>query len=266
MVPSDSESSSSGTRARGEPATLRRGQETGCFFSCTARPGSELCHCRRADCRGGMLVAGEKILDAYHNDLFPPIKINPTIEEMSRLKAARLYSATLTFTSLGGFLGLTMGLAGGLARRSVPAGIPAAMLGFVLGAAVESITGLPGCVDVLQTVRPDSGRPGTPLAHSRHDLLAVGAIGGLAFGLGLGGRGRWRSTLVGGLLGAAVATVVYEIGGALVFASSKTELPLSSSVTTRAIALLLVAICSAVGAAWATNSAVRAKESAPVPS
>ena len=33
---------------------------------------------------------------------------------------------------------------------------------------------------------------------------------------------------MGGLIGAAVATVVYEIGGALVFASSKTELPLSS--------------------------------------
>ena len=44
---------------------------------------------------------------------------------------------------------------------------------------------------------------------------AVGAIGGLAFGLGLGGQGRWKATMMGGLLGAAAATVVYEMVGAL---------------------------------------------------
>ena len=48
---------------------------------------------------------------------------------MRRLRDARLYSATLTFTTMGGFLGLAMGLAGGLARRSVFASARAAILG-----------------------------------------------------------------------------------------------------------------------------------------
>ncbi len=207
------------------------------------------------------LVAGEKILDAYHNDLFPPIKNNPTVEEMSRLKAARLSTATLTFTSLGGFLGLAMGLAGGLVRRSVPACIRAAILGLVLGAAAEAALAYVVVSMFFGRYDPEVGDLVLPLLTHGAMWLAVGAIGGLAFGVGLGGQGQWKSTLLGGLLGAAVATMVYEVGGALAFASSKTELPLSSSVTTRAIALLLVAIFSAVGAAWASNSAARAKSS-----
>ena len=75
---------------------------------------------------------------------------------------------------------------------------------------------------------------------------AVGAIGGLALGLGIGGQGRWKATLAGGLVGGGAATVIYEIVRALTFASSKTELPLSSSVTTRVMAQLLVAILSAM--------------------
>ena len=212
------------------------------------------------------LLAGEKILDAYHNDLFPPINFNPTIEEMSRLKAARLSTATLTFTCLGGFLGLAMGLAGGLARRSVSAAIGAAIVGLVLGTVAEGILAYVVVSVFFKRYDPLAGDLALPLLTHGAIWLAVGAIGGLAFGLGLGGQGRWRSTLAGGLLGAAIATVVYEIGGALVFASSKTELPVSSSVTTRAVALLLVAIFSAVGAAWASTAPVQAKKTASVPS
>jgi hypothetical protein len=80
---------------------------------------------------------------------------------------------------------------------------------------------------------------------------AVGAIGGLSLGLGLGGQGRWKATLVGGFIGAAAATIVYEMVGALAFASNKTDLPLSASIATRGMAQLLVAIFSAVGAASA---------------
>ena len=77
---------------------------------------------------------------------------------------------------------------------------------------------------------PQSGDLVLPLLTHGAIWSAVGAFGGLAFGLGLGGQGRWKATMVGGLVGAAAATVVYELVGALVFASSKTDLPLSSSV------------------------------------
>ena len=47
----------------------------------------------------------------------------------------------------------------------------------------------------------------------------IGAVSGLVFAVGLGGRSRWITTLVGGLLGAAAAAIVYEIVGALAFPS-----------------------------------------------
>jgi H+/Cl- antiporter ClcA len=90
---------------------------------------------------------------------------------------------------------------------------------------------------------------------------AVGAIGGLAFGLGLGGQGRWKATLVGGFVGAVAATVVYEIVGALAFATSKTDLPLSASIMARGMAQLLVAILTAIGAVVSANPSTRQKAS-----
>ena len=78
------------------------------------------------------------------------------------------------------------------------------------------------------------------------------------------GRGRWKATLVGGFVGAAAATVVYEIVGALAFASNKTDLPLSASVTTRGMAQLLVALLSAVGAALALRRFAKTEASPPV--
>jgi hypothetical protein len=72
--------------------------------------------------------------------------------------------------------------------------------------------------------------------------------------------------LVGGLVGAAAATIVYEIVGAIAFASSKTDLPVSSSITTRAMAQLLVAIISALGAVVALRESAKRAASSSVPS
>ena len=94
---------------------------------------------------------------------------------------------------------------------------------------------------------PQVGNLALPLLTHGALWSATGAIGGLAFGVGLGRQGRWNATLVGGLVGAAAATVVYEFAGALAFASSKTDMPVSSSIETRAMAHLLVVILSAVG-------------------
>ena len=51
--------------------------------------------------------------------------------------------------------------------------------------------------------------------------MAVGAAAGLALGLGLGG-GRVARAIIGGILGAAVAAVIYEFGGAVVFPLDRT--------------------------------------------
>jgi len=197
------------------------------------------------------VLAGEQVLDRYRGDLVPAIKNRPSPEDMRRWKDARVQSATWTFAALGAVMGMTMGLAGGLARRAVLASVGAAIGGLLLGTAATTSLALVLVPNFFKSHDPQSTDLVLPLLTHGAIWGAAGAVGGLAFGLGLGGKGRWKATLTGGLLGAAGATVVYEIVGAIAFASSKTDLPVSSSITTRAMAMLLVAILSAMGAALA---------------
>jgi hypothetical protein len=80
-------------------------------------------------------VAGEMIMNHYRSNLLAPLSISPSAEDVHRWKAARIHSATITFATMGGLLGVAMGLAGGLARRSIFGGVKAAILGLLLGAA-----------------------------------------------------------------------------------------------------------------------------------
>jgi hypothetical protein len=212
------------------------------------------------------LLVGEVILNRYQSDLVPTIKTHPSPEDMRRWRDARVYSATLTFTTMGGVLGLMMGLAGGLARRSVLASTWAAMGGLLVGTAAGACMSLALVSNFYKRHDPQSGDLVLPMLTHGAIWSAVGAIGGLAFGLGLGGKGRWKATVVGGLVGAAAATVIYELVGALAFATSKTDLPLSSSITTRGLAQLLVAILSAVGAVVALRQSPKKEDNSSVPS
>jgi len=203
------------------------------------------------------VLVGEMIMGHYRGALNPPLNISPDPEHMRRWRDARLYSATLSFATLAGLLGLAMGLAGGLARRAAFAGVRAAITGLLLGIAVVASMSLVLVPNFFTRYDPQSGDLVLPLLTHGAIWSAVGAIGGLALGLGIGGQGRWKATLAGALVGAAAATVTYEIIGALAFASSKTDLPLSSSVTTRGMAQLLVAILSATGAVLALYQPAR---------
>ena len=134
-------------------------------------------------------------------------------------------------------------------RRSALAGARAALVGCVVGsiAAVSiSLLVLPNYFNTHDPQSPDLVQPILTLGSI---CSSVGAAGGLAFGIGLGGRGRWMKSLVGGLVGAAVATVAYELVGAIAFAADKTELPISQSHATRAMLHVLVAASAAVGSA-----------------
>jgi hypothetical protein len=208
---------------------------------------------------GVSLLIGELVLSGYKNDLFPTPKLMPTPDEMRRLRDARIHSTAITFATMGGLLGLAMGFAGGLVRHSTLSGVKAALLGAVLGTAVAGCTASVIVPIFFEKYDPQSGSLVLPLLTHGAIWSTVGAIGGLAFGLGLGDLGRWKATVAGGLLGAAAATVVYEISGALAFPSSKTDLPLSSSMIARGMAQLLVAILSAIGAAMALHQSPKSK-------
>jgi hypothetical protein len=68
--------------------------------------------------------------------------------------------------------------------------------------------------------------------------------------------------LVGGLLGAAAAAVVYEFVGALAFPADHTDFLTSASITTRGMAQFLVATFSAIGAVLALQQSPK-KEASP---
>ena len=212
-------------------------------------------------------VAGEVIFNRYKGELFPPTKpFAPSPEEMRRLHGARFYTAVLTFMTTGGLLGLAMGLAGGLARRSSSASARAAILGLVLGtAAAGGIASILAPI-FLKRFDPQSGSLGLPLLTQGAIWASLGAAGGLVFAVGLGGRSRWIPTLVGGLVGAAAAAIVYEIVGALAFPSDHTDFLTSASTTTRGMAQFLVATFSAIGAVVAWNQSPKKWTYPTVPS
>jgi hypothetical protein len=81
---------------------------------------------------------------------------------------------------------------------------------------------------------------------------SIGAAAGLAFGVGLGGRGRIARMLLGGVLGAIAGTMVYDVAGALIFPLAQTGRPLSATWGSRLFAhvavAFLVAACVAAAA------------------
>src|SRR5205085_1057995 len=81
--------------------------------------------------------------------------------------------------------------------------------------------------------------------------IATGAAAGLAFGLGLGGAARIARSLFGAILGAALATVIYEFAGAVVFPVAETFRPTAVAWPPRLLAHLCVALGISAGALWA---------------
>jgi hypothetical protein len=81
-------------------------------------------------------------------------------------------------------------------------------------------------------------------------LGAIGAVGGLAFGIGLGGRrSRAIRGLLGGLLGAVAGAVLYELIGALALPGTKIMEPVAVSWGVRLLAQALAVIPATVGVA-----------------
>ncbi|MHC5539588.1 hypothetical protein ACYOEI_15325, partial [Singulisphaera rosea] len=84
----------------------------------------------------------------------------------------------------------------------------------------------------------------------------VGGSAALAFGLGLGERGRLPRIVVGGMIGAGFGTIVYEVLGAIAFPSALTAQFVSITWETRLIARLAVTTFAAVGVLMVLNEAV----------
>jgi len=204
----------------------------------------------------------EGVLRYYHSALNPGMKPVPTDEDARKIMNARVSSGSAAFGFMGGLFGLAFGLAGGAARRSIVAAVSSGVVGLLAGA-----LGTGGAAWLILPIfyarlDPQSGDLVMPLLTHGAIWCAAGAAGGLAFGLGVGGRGRWLRTALGGLVGAGLATVAYELIGALGFPTLGTHLPLSNAPITRGLAQILVAIGTGIGSVSAlTDSKKRSVSS-----
>jgi hypothetical protein len=165
----------------------------------------------------------------------------PTVETVI---VADTRNSALSFALLGGCMGLVLGLAGGLARLSGRAALAAGLIGLLGGAVLGAV--LPLAL-VGPYIRMQHLRNSDDLLYplGMHCLMwgTLGAIGGLAFGIGLG-RGHRSRSLLFALAGACVGTAIYEVIGAAIDPLALTSDPISKTWKTRLLARLLVAIAA----------------------
>jgi hypothetical protein len=180
------------------------------------------------------------------------------IQGERQVMIARDRVAALTYCGLGMLLSWALGAAGGLVRRSPRAAIWASVVGLVLGAtagAGATLSLLPSYHAARAAASEQQVNDDLVLALQTHGgiWLAIGLTGGLALGLGLGGMARIARAVIGGAVGAVLATLTYEFAGALFFPVAETFRPVAATFPPRLLAHLLIALFVSVGAFWAAE-------------
>jgi hypothetical protein len=99
-----------------------------------------------------------------------------------------------------------------------------------------------------------------------HEILwgPLGAIAGLAFGIGLGPGYRLRSLLYA-LVGACMGTALYEVIGAALDPLALTSDPVSKTLRTRLLARMLVALAVGMAIALSVRSSRPIRENVVTP-
>jgi hypothetical protein len=152
----------------------------------------------------------------------------------------------VAYATIGAVLALGLGVTAGLLtrRRSAPRAALAGLAGAVLGACGGAATSW-----LLVPVffrRMESANITLAVLIHLGIWMAVGAASGFAAGTGVGSRGGFARCLIGGIIGAALGTVLFDIPGAF-FPFAHTERPLAEEAVTRLVGNLLLASGVAVG-------------------
>ena len=159
-------------------------------------------------------------------------------------------NAALAHGLQGALLGLTLGLAAGAAaRRPARAVATAGLTGLVLGGVLGSAASFG--LSTLYFATTDANTQSLLPSLLMHVGIAslLGASGGAAFGLGLGGWRRVAKAAVGGLIGAAIGAGLYDVVGAVLFPIDKTGDPVAASGMARLLWNTLINLFAAFGAA-----------------
>ena len=175
-------------------------------------------------------------------------------------------TAMLSYGALGGLLGLGLGLIGGRARGSWGRSAIAALIGLVVGAGVGAMHATVFVPRYYNAVALDRAAVEDDLSFPFLTHLGlwigVGLGGGIGLAVALRSWKRGALAILGGVIGVAIGTSIYEFGGAIAFPMAETNLPISKEMGSRALAHLAIAISAAVGA-WGVSSSVTGKRGKP---
>ena len=133
-------------------------------------------------------LGGELTHEAFKPQLFK-IKIAFTTfiqPTAASLNTADLKNASLVFTILGGVTGAVMGIAGGIAGRSLSRGLIVGFGTLLAGSLVGTLTSLALLPIYFRQSVPDPNDLMSPIMIHGGIWMAIGAVGGLAFALGMG--------------------------------------------------------------------------------
>ena len=141
-------------------------------------------------------------------------------------RGAQLLEAGLTFGSLGAILGLALGLAGRAVRGSGRPGWIAPSVGAILGGALGAAASYLVLPIYYRLFNPNNYDLILGLATQALISSCIGAVGGVAFGIGRAQRGFAIRAMAGGLLGAVAGVLIYQMVGAIAFPLDGTSTPI----------------------------------------
>ncbi len=229
------------------------------------------------------------------SDATRALEFNPqrmlSLEEFAKIHRARearsmINRAVVGYAGLGAALGLGLGLAGALLRgfsvKTLAAPLVGLALGGLAGAGISRLMvpiyrshmGTSGVATLEGAKFEDLAGQGSQFIDLKWPFLTHGAIwvsiglsAGLALGLALGHLRTIGLSVLGGVLGAVGATILYEVLGAILFPLAETPHPVPIELPARLFAHLSVAILIGAGAVWSILHLrmTRAKPAAPAP-
>ena len=199
----------------------------------------------------GSWLAGERAHEAFKPQLFVVEFMGLTSRQPSTasLNVADYKNATLVFAILGGMTGLAMGLAGGLAGRSRSRGVKVGFAALVIGSLVGALASQALVPLFFRRLVPDRSDLLAPVMIHGGIWVAIGAVGGLAFAIGMRCRGRVADAIAGASFGALLATIFFHASAAALFPESGSTDPVARTPIVRLLAMCVISVLVAIGAA-----------------
>jgi large-conductance mechanosensitive channel len=163
-------------------------------------------------------------------------------------RAAERATAARTFGALGGLTGLLLGVAAGLGAGSVSRAVRGGVVGLAVGLVVTAAVTF-FMVPMYHRFKESIGDDivASLIMHGSN-WAPVGIASGIAVALAVGAAnfGRWIRLILAGLIGSLVGTAIYELVGAVAMANDETGEVLAQSSTARLMAMVAVALGTAV--------------------